>query len=46
MPPFDEYVEEIRDIWDSHILTNMGAKHKKLEKELTDYLKVKNVSLN
>lgn len=45
MPPFDEYVEEIRDIWDSHILTNMGAKHKKLEKELTDYLKVKNVSL-
>ena len=30
MPELDEYVEEIRDIWDTHWLTNMGAKHKKL----------------
>ena len=29
MPELDEYVEEIRDIWDTHWLTNMGDKHKK-----------------
>jgi dTDP-4-amino-4,6-dideoxygalactose transaminase len=45
MPGFEEYVEEIRDIWDSHWLTNMGSKHNELEKELADYLKVENVSL-
>ena len=27
MPTLDEYVEEIRSIWDSHWLTNMGVKH-------------------
>lgn len=34
MPSIDEYVEEIKDIWDTHWLTNMGIKHKKLESEL------------
>ena len=24
MPEFEEYCEEIRDLWDSHFLTNMG----------------------
>lgn len=38
MPSFEEYMEEIKDLWDSHWLTNMGAKHKQLEKELSDYL--------
>lgn len=45
MPEFEEYVEEIRDIWDSHWLTNMGTKHNKLEVELAGYLGVDNVSL-
>lgn len=27
MPSLDEYVEEIRTLWDSHWLTNMGTKH-------------------
>lgn len=45
MPEFEEYVEEIRELWDSHWLTNMGTKHNRLEKELADYLKVDNVSL-
>lgn len=45
MPPFEEYVEEIRDLWDTHILTNMGSKHKELEKRLVEYLKVEHVSL-
>lgn len=32
MPSFEEYCEEIKDIWDSHWLTNMGVKHKELQK--------------
>lgn len=45
MPSLDEYVEEIKDIWDTHWLTNMGTKHKKLENELKEYLGVENISL-
>jgi len=45
MPKFEDYIEEIRDIWDSHWLTNMGVKHQKLEAELIDYLKVPNLTL-
>ena len=45
MPEYEEYIEEIKDIWDSHWLTNMEAKHNELEKELEKYLKVDHVSL-
>ncbi len=45
MPPMEEYIEEIQSIWDEHILTNMGPKHKKLEAELVKYLKVPYISL-
>ncbi len=45
MPDFDEYVEEIRDIWDSRWLTNMGIKHQTLQKELCQYLKTENTEL-
>lgn len=45
MPELDEYVNEIRDIWDSHWLTNMGIKHRKLQKELVSYLGVDNIEL-
>ena len=45
MPPFEEYVDEIKELWDSHWLTNMGAKHKELEARLQDYLGVEGVSL-
>ena len=45
MPSIDEYVEEIKDIWDTHWLTNMGIKHRKLESELKEYLGVENISL-
>ena len=38
MPSFEEYCEEIKDIWDSHWLTNMGVKHKELQKELKTIL--------
>lgn len=45
MPPLEEYIEEIRDLWTTHILTNMGEKHKELERQLREYLGVKSVSL-
>lgn len=45
MPSYEEYVEEIRDLWDTHWLTNMGVKHQQLEQQLKEYLNVKNISL-
>ena len=45
LPSFDEYCNEIKDLWESRWLTNMGIKHKKLEKELISYLEVPNVTL-
>ena len=45
LPSFEEYCDEIRSIWDSHWLTNMGEKHQALEKALQDYLGVRHVSL-
>ena len=45
MPPFEEYTEEIKDIWQSHWLTNMGVKHQKLQAELKEYLGVENIDL-
>jgi dTDP-4-amino-4,6-dideoxygalactose transaminase len=45
MPSFEEYCEEIKDIWDSHWLTNMGDKHKELQKKLEEYLGIPHVAL-
>lgn len=45
MPKFEEYVEEIKELWDSRWLTNMGKKHMQLEEELAKYLEISNVSL-
>ena len=45
IPKIDEYVEEIKSIFASKWLTNNGDKHKKLEKELKEYLGVSNISL-
>lgn len=45
MPPIDEYVEEIRELWETHWLTNMGVKHKKLQAQLKSYLGVPEVEL-
>lgn len=40
MPLYEEYCEEIKEIWDTHWLTNMGVKHKKLQAELENYLDI------
>ena len=45
MPDFEEYCEEIKDLWESRWLTNMGAKHNELKAKLCDYLKVPNTEL-
>lgn len=45
MPELDEYVEEIRDLWDSRVLTNSGVKYQELAGKLTEYLGVENISM-
>lgn len=45
MPELHEYVEEIRDIWDSHWMTNMGIKHQQLQKELLAYMGIDHIDL-
>ncbi len=45
LPDFDEYSEMLRQIWDSRILTNNGEFHRRLERELTDFLGVQYMSL-
>ncbi|MBQ7222334.1 MAG: DegT/DnrJ/EryC1/StrS family aminotransferase [Bacteroidales bacterium] len=45
LPPFEEYCNEIKDLWDSHFITNMGQKHEKLQSALESYLGVPHVTL-
>lgn len=45
MPPYEEYIEAIRPLWDTHWLTNMGIYHQQLEEELKKYLDVQELSL-
>lgn len=45
MPDFDEYIKEIKDLWETRWLTNMGVKHNQLEVELSDYLNTPNITL-
>lgn len=45
MPEFEEYVEMIRPLWESHWLTNMGDYHNRLEQGLKEYMGVPQLSL-
>ena len=45
LPPLDEFVEYLRKIWDTRILTNNGPFHQQFEKELAEYLGVKYLSV-
>ena len=40
LPPLEEYIKRISEIWDSHWLTNNGKFAQELEKKLKDYLEV------
>ncbi len=45
MPFLEDYIDEIKDIWDSRWLTNNGSKHRKLQEQLIRYLAVENIDL-
>ena len=45
LPPFEEYAEEIRGLWDTHWITNMGEEHEKLETALKEYLGADHICL-
>ena len=45
MPDFEEYCQEIKKLWDSHWLTNMGVEHQELQHELEQYLDCPHVVL-
>ena len=45
MPPLEEYIEQIKGMWDTHWLTNMGPKHEQLREKLKDYLGVQEIDL-
>lgn len=45
MPPIEEYIDEIKPMWDSHWLTNMGPKHKQFQSDLATYLGVESIEL-
>ena len=45
MPDFEEYCAEIRPLWDTRFLTNMGVKHQQLEEDLKAYLNTPHLTL-
>lgn len=45
LPPLDEFVPYLEEIWSNCWLTNNGPMHQKLEKELAEYLGVNYLSL-
>lgn len=45
LPPFDEYVNEIKCLWDTRWLTNMGEKHQLLQERIQKFTGAKNVIL-
>ena len=45
LPPLEEFIPYLEQIWQNKILTNGGPFHQQLEKELCDYLGVNFISL-
>lgn len=45
MPPYEEFIEAIKPLWESRWLTNMGKYHNELEESLKEYLGVSQLSL-
>ena len=45
LPPLEEFVPYLQQIWENKILTNGGPMHQELERELCEYLGVNHVSL-
>jgi dTDP-4-amino-4,6-dideoxygalactose transaminase len=45
LPPLEDYIPLLRQIWDRRILTNNGPFHQELEHALREYLGVSHISL-
>ncbi|MFW5450898.1 MAG: DegT/DnrJ/EryC1/StrS family aminotransferase [Methylophagaceae bacterium] len=45
LPPLEEFIPLLEQIWDSKILTNNGPIHQQLEQALCEYLGVKHIAL-
>ncbi len=45
LPPLDEFILYLKDIWESKWITNEGKFHREFEKQLVEYLGVKYISL-
>ncbi len=45
LPPLEEFIPLLKEIWESRILTNGGPFHQQLERELCSYLGVEHLSL-
>lgn len=45
LPPLEEFVDSLRDIWESRWLTNSGLYHDRFESALAEHLGVAHVSL-
>src|SRR5690606_23901399 len=45
LPPLDDFVPYLQQIWENKLLTNGGPMHQQLEQALCDYLDVPEVAL-
>ena len=45
LPPLDDFVKSLEQIWQNGVVTNQGPFHRQFEQELADYLGVKHVAL-
>jgi dTDP-4-amino-4,6-dideoxygalactose transaminase len=45
LPPLDEFISDLEEIWESHLLTNMGPFHVRLERALGDRVGLGHLSL-
>ena len=45
LPPIEEYIEKLKKVWETNWVTNQGPLTEELEKQLKEYLGVKNLLL-
>ncbi len=45
LPPLEEFIPYLAEIWESKVLTNGGKFHQQLEQELCEYLGVEHIAL-
>ena len=45
LPPLEEFIPYLEEIWESKWITNNGQMHQQLERALADYLGVEYLSL-